>query len=67
MVQSSQLNEVDNGGRTVMLIAELPLVRENPTGYISFLTGDDYNLSTSVGTYISSVVEELLILAENTV
>ena len=62
-----QLIEVDIGGGTVMLIAELAVLSEKAYGLQQLLTGGDGNLSAqSVDTHISLVVVVLLILAENT-
>ena len=62
-----QLIEVDIGGGTVKLIAELAVVSEKAYKLQQLLTGGDCNLSVqSVDTHISLVVVALIILAENT-
>ena len=62
-----QLIKVDIGGGTVTLIAELAVISEKkPKGQDSFLIGHNCKLSTSVGTYISTVVVALLIIAGST-
>ena len=62
-----QLIEVDIGGRTVTLIAELGVVSEKAYRLQQLLTGGDGYLSAqSVDTHISLVVVALIILAKNT-
>ena len=61
-----QLIEVDICGGTVTLIAELAMVNQKGLrAKVAFLTGADYNLSTSVSTHISLMVVVLLILVGN--